>query len=267
MIIRNMTNFNQSLQNSNEQLFQVETNLSVPDISFYPSTNEMGKLFIQCIRDCVERLVSESNFFPLFLSYFIVSCFSANYFPRWMNGTCKECQPVKTEGGQDETYLYTYFNDIENLTEIRELGNQIKTNVQKSVANMKRYLNRWKKYRSLWKADKVALCEKFFSKNQSVVFFDEKMLFYNRTIEEINLAPKVKDIEFIKLSMRNLTDGLIMHSKEWIKCIGKLLNELAKTNLMDLKATLEVNFNTDFYIFWRLEIKINFFFFRNMKVT
>jgi hypothetical protein len=55
MIIRNMTNFNQSLQNSNEQLFQVETNLSVPDISLYPSPNEMAKLFIQCIRDCVER--------------------------------------------------------------------------------------------------------------------------------------------------------------------------------------------------------------------
>ena len=133
MIIRNMTNFNNYLQNSNEPLFQVETNLSMPDISLYPSSNEMAKLFIQCIRDCVE---------------------SANYFPRWMNGTCKECQPVKAEG-QDETYLYTYLNDIGNLPEIHELAAQIQANVQKSVANMKRYLTKWKKYKSLWKVDKV----------------------------------------------------------------------------------------------------------------
>ena len=157
-----------------------------------------------------------------------------------MNGTCKECIPVKAEG-QDETYLYTYLNDVANLAEIRELAAQIQANVSKSVQNMKRYLTRWKKYKSLWKADKVAICEKFFSKNPSVVLFDEKMLFYNRTIEEINLAPKVKDIEFIKLSMRNLTDGLIIHAKEWIKCLGKLLNESAKTNLLDLKSALEVS--------------------------
>jgi hypothetical protein len=55
MIIRNLTNFNQSLQNSHDPLFMIETNLSVPDISLYPTPNEMAKLFLQCIRDCVER--------------------------------------------------------------------------------------------------------------------------------------------------------------------------------------------------------------------
>ena len=55
MIIRNLTNFNQSLQTSTDPLFQVETHLSVPDISLYPSPNDMAKLFLQCIRDCVER--------------------------------------------------------------------------------------------------------------------------------------------------------------------------------------------------------------------
>jgi dynein heavy chain len=71
-----------------------------------------------------------------------------------MNGTCKECQPVKSEG-QDETYLYTYYSDVVNCLEIRDLAAQIQTNVQKSVQNMKRYLTRWKKYKSLWKSDKV----------------------------------------------------------------------------------------------------------------
>ena len=92
-----------------------------------------------------------------------------------MNGTCKECQPVKAEG-QDETYLYTYLNDVANLAEIRELAAQIQGNVSKSVQNMKRYLTRWKKYKSLWKADKVAICEKFFSKN--LFFVIHQKLFY-----------------------------------------------------------------------------------------
>jgi hypothetical protein len=66
------------------------------------------------------------------------------------------------------------------------------------------------------------------------------MLYYNRTIDEINTTQKQKDIEFIRLSMRSLTDGLVSHAREWIKCLGKLLNESAKQNLFDLKATLEV---------------------------
>jgi hypothetical protein len=50
--------------------------------------------------------------------------------------------------------------------------------------------------------------------------------------------------------MRNLTDGLIIHAKEWIKCLGKLLNESAKTNLLDLKSTLEVSVSLSIsYIF------------------
>lgn len=55
MIIRNLTDFNQSLQNSNEPLFQIEAVLALPDISLYPNTNEMAKLILQCVRDCVER--------------------------------------------------------------------------------------------------------------------------------------------------------------------------------------------------------------------
>ena len=71
-----------------------------------------------------------------------------------MNGTCKECQPVKAEG-QDETYLYTYLADILNRPEIRDLTTLIQANVQKTVANVKRYIMKWKKHKSLWKAEKV----------------------------------------------------------------------------------------------------------------
>ncbi len=157
-----------------------------------------------------------------------------------MSGTCKECLPIKAEG-QDETYLYTYFNDVINRNEIRDLATQIQNTVQKSVANIKRYLTKWKKYKNLWKSEKVAICEKFFSKSPSVIAFDERILYYNKMIEEVNQSQKIKDIDFIRVSMRSLIESLANHSKEWMKCLGKLLNESAKQNLFDLKATLEVS--------------------------
>ena len=73
-----------------------------------------------------------------------------------MNGTCKECQPVKAEG-QDEAYLYTFYNDVATRPEINDAANQIHSNVQKTVQNMKKHLMKFKKYKSLWKADKVNL--------------------------------------------------------------------------------------------------------------
>lgn len=80
-----------------------------------------------------------------------------------MNGTCKECQPVKTEGeNQDETYLYTYFSDVVNRPEIQDLGKLIQSNVHKTVQTMKKYLLRWKKYKVLWKSDKVRYLKKLF---------------------------------------------------------------------------------------------------------
>lgn len=135
MITNNLNKLNDMLVNGGDPLFQIETILAVPDIALHLSPNEMAKLFIQSVRDCIE---------------------GANYFPRWMNGTCKECQPVKAEG-QDEAYLYTFFADVASRPELRELANQIHTNVQKSIQNVKKHLLKFKKYKSLWKADKVSI--------------------------------------------------------------------------------------------------------------
>jgi dynein heavy chain len=71
-----------------------------------------------------------------------------------MNGTCKECQPVKVEN-QDEPFLYTFFLDVANRSELREIASQIQMVLQKSFQHIKKHLNKFKKYKSLWKTDKV----------------------------------------------------------------------------------------------------------------
>ena len=57
MIISNLTKFNEGLVHSGQPLFQIETILAVPDIALHLNSNEMTKLFLQSVRDCIERLV------------------------------------------------------------------------------------------------------------------------------------------------------------------------------------------------------------------
>jgi dynein heavy chain len=58
MITNNLNKFNESLTNSNSNntkaLFQIETILAVPEIALHLSPNEMAKLFLQSVRDCIE---------------------------------------------------------------------------------------------------------------------------------------------------------------------------------------------------------------------
>ena len=242
MIKNNLRHFNDSLCNvaesSGDHLFQLETILAVPDIALYLSPNEMGKLFVQSVRDCIE---------------------SANYFTRWMNGTCKECAPVKSaDAGQtDEVFLYTFYQDVAQRPEIRELAAHIQANMQKTVQLMRKYLLKFKKYKSLWKADKALVCEKFAAKNQSVVAYDEKLLYYSKIIEEVATLPKYKNIDFIKLSMRSLCESISMHAKEWMKCLGQQLNESAKRILYELKAKFDVSTSNKIFAHFYFYFYIN----------
>ena len=73
-----------------------------------------------------------------------------------MNGTCIECQPQKVEG-EDELYQFTFFTDISVNSETIDTVQTIHYNIKNTLTNMQRYLNRWKKYRSIWKVDKVTI--------------------------------------------------------------------------------------------------------------
>lgn len=49
-----------------------------------------------------------------------------------------------------------------------------------------------------------------------------------------------KDVDFIHLNLEPLVLSIQSNAKNWVKSIGKLLNEAAKESLMALKAELEV---------------------------
>lgn len=53
MVINNLTKFSAAIK-GNKSLFQVETLLAAPDVVLHPQANEVYKLTLQCVRDCVE---------------------------------------------------------------------------------------------------------------------------------------------------------------------------------------------------------------------
>ena len=52
-MLDNLKTFNASL-NADKPLFQVQTLLAVPDVVLHPAANEVLKVTLQSVRDCVE---------------------------------------------------------------------------------------------------------------------------------------------------------------------------------------------------------------------
>lgn len=73
---------------------------------------------------------------------------------RWLRGTCQEAPPQKVEG-EDEPFVLSYYNDLVNDPEVIDHVQCATTDIRSAMSGVMRYLNRWRKYRHLWKANKV----------------------------------------------------------------------------------------------------------------
>ncbi|XP_035829687.1 dynein heavy chain 10, axonemal isoform X2 [Aplysia californica] len=216
MIINNLVKFSTALH-TNKPLFQVETLLAAPDVVLHPQANEVYKLTLQCVRDCVEGSKS---------------------FVRWMNGSCLESPPQKVEG-EDELFVFSFFSDIAINSDIIELMQKVQNDIKSTLTTLQRYLTRWKKYRGVWKVDKQDIAEKWLQKGPSSVEFDDRLQYYNKTVDDISGLPETKDQDCIRLHMGQLASSVKEHAKEWIKTLGKLLQNSAKESLTSLHNLLD----------------------------
>ena len=57
--------------------------------------------------------------------------------------------------------------------------------VQKTMGNVNRYIESWKKHSSLWKVDKNGVLDKFAAKNPTNAQFEEKLAKYYKMSEEM----------------------------------------------------------------------------------
>ncbi|XP_069071115.1 dynein axonemal heavy chain 10 [Pleurodeles waltl] len=220
MITKNFQAFNAAVI-SNVPLFQTETILSAPEVILHPNSNEIYKMVVQCIKSCVE---------------------TTKNFVRWMHGTCIECPPQHAE--EDELVIFSFFSDISQNSYIIDQAITISQNVHKLLTSLTKYLNRWKRYRPLWKLDKAIVMEKFAAKKPSCVTYDDKLQFYTRIGQEVTEQVLYKDEQCIRLYLGPLAYTVQENARAWVLSLGKLLNDSAREELysvQDQLQKLEVN--------------------------
>uniref|UniRef100_A0AAZ3SBS5 Dynein heavy chain tail domain-containing protein n=2 Tax=Oncorhynchus TaxID=8016 RepID=A0AAZ3SBS5_ONCTS len=219
MVLRNIQTFNMAMM-GNTPLFQIETILSAPEIVLHPKNSEVYKLIMQCVRDCVE---------------------STKRFVRWMHGTCIECPPQRVDG-EGESVVFSFYSEVCQHPQVNERAMAVSQNIQRLLSAVGRYLNRWKRYRPLWKLDKAIVMEKFAAKRPSYVMYDEKLQFYARVSVEVALQPLVKDEHIMRLNLEPLARTVQENAQAWVNSLGRLLNESAREDLFNLRDEPLQNF-------------------------
>ncbi|KAG8456021.1 hypothetical protein GDO86_001999 [Hymenochirus boettgeri] len=216
MVLRNFQVFNTAIL-GDIPLFQVETILSAPEIILQPNGNEIYKLTNQCYKGCLE---------------------TTKRFVRWKHGTCIQCPPQKTE--EDEPVVFSFYNDIYQNPQIEEQARIINQNMHRILTSLTKYLNRWKRYRSLWKLDKAIAIEKFAARKPTCVSYDEKLQFYTKMSLEVTREPLIKDENCIRLYLGPLAYTVQENARAWVSSLGQLLNESAREELYSLMNELEM---------------------------
>ncbi|XP_017580699.2 dynein heavy chain 10, axonemal [Pygocentrus nattereri] len=216
MVLKNLQLFNTALMGSTP-LFQIETILSAPEIVLHPKSNEVYKLVMQSVRDCVE---------------------STKRFVRWMHGTCIECPPQRIDG-EDEPLIFSFYSEVSQQPQVNEHAMAISQSAQRLLSSVGRYLNHWKRFRPLWKLNKAIMMEKFAAKKPSCVMYDEKLQFYARVSQEVAQQPLMKDEHIIRLNLEPLARTVQENAQAWVTSLGRLLNDSAREDLYALRSQLQ----------------------------
>ncbi|NWY98958.1 DYH10 protein, partial [Loxia curvirostra] len=216
LIVKNLQAFNATVL-ANVPLLQIEAVLSVSEISLQPNDSEIEKMTMQSIQDCVEV---------------------TKHFLRWMHGTCIECPPQHVR--VDEVVTFSFYSDVSQSPLVIEQAVLITQNVQKILASLRECLNQWSKYDQLWKSDKDAVLDRLAAEKPPCVIFDEHLQFYMTVVWEVTQWPLIKDEQFIRLQLAPLASAVQENAKSWMMSLGKLLNELAREELLSLRDEIQV---------------------------
>ncbi|NXH02592.1 DYH10 protein, partial [Loxia leucoptera] len=216
LIVKNLQAFNATVL-ANVPLLQIEAVLSVSEISLQPNDSEIEKMTMQSIQDCVEV---------------------TKHFLRWMHGTCIECPPQHIR--VDEVVTFSFYSDVSQSPLVIEQAVLITQNVQKILASLRECLNQWNKYDQLWKSDKDAVLDRLAAEKPPCVIFDEHLQFYMTVVREVTQWPLIKDEQFIRLQLAPLASAVQENAKSWMMSLGKLLNELAREELLSLRDEIQV---------------------------
>jgi dynein heavy chain len=198
-------------------IFKVIARLVAPDIVVTPALTDMHKLFTKMVKNTVE---------------------STKSFNRWRRGSCIEVEPKVTE--EEEPVVFSFYTDIHQDREVIKMMLTLNQASQKAFTGMKKFLDKWKRYSSLWKHDKHALLDKFVKTNPTYVEYEDKLTYYRKMLTQIQGERPVTDIDFMQVSCYELISDLERVVREWITVIGKCAYDVSKQQVTVLNDQIAV---------------------------
>ena len=181
-------------------LFKVQASLSAPEIVVSPLSAEIHKSVTRLVRSVVE---------------------ATRQFHRWQNGSCILCPPQQV-GEDEEAVVFSFHPEVMASAQIGNAVNQLNQEIQRTFGGLGKWLDSWRKYRPLWKVDKVVTLEKFAQKKPSIVSYDDKLVFYSRLAKDLETQPSFKDLDFIRIMCVPLQQAIHNEATSWVISIGML---------------------------------------------
>lgn len=81
---------------------------------------------------------------------------------------------------------------------VNELIKVVQDTAYRISVECSRYVYRWKKYSNLWSFDKNLACEKFAATKPTLIEYDEKFMFYEGILEEVEDMSPYFDINSVR---------------------------------------------------------------------
>ena len=219
--IKNMVKVNlddfQTLIESKVPLFSVEVILQNQNVCISPSEQVILKGIVTIIKNLLD---------------------GSKKFIRWARGTCIPVPPVRVKD-EIRPIQPSFYDDIIRLPEIIENVEVVQNSIVTTLENVQQYLASWKKMKNLWKFDKKNTCEKFLERLPSCVDFDAKLLYYSLLERQIREREIISNFKCAQLSLIPIKDTLLKETKDWINCLGKLLEKTALEELLRIQKQLQ----------------------------
>ena len=114
-------------------LFKVSASLSAPEIVLSPNISDIQKMTLKYVRSVLD---------------------STKNFLRWQNGTCI-ITPPQHIADEEEPIVFSFYTDVISNANIVNQMVQINQALSKTFNRLSKYLDAWRRYRPLWKVDKV----------------------------------------------------------------------------------------------------------------
>ncbi|KAL7022048.1 hypothetical protein ACKWTF_012111 [Chironomus riparius] len=219
---KNLQNFSDTLMQDNV-MFEVDAILAAPEITMKPSANEIYNIMVHSVKDFLERL----------------KCFK-----RWMSETCLPCPPTRLDN--NEVYVFSFYEDIVQIPKVCELVINLQQTIQNLVSDVRAYLARWHKYKSLWMYDKNVVCDKYLNRRIPLVRLDEKFIFFTQIINDLESVKPYYDIKSIRINLQPLIHAIIEHAVEWRNTLGNMLSDRTSVDMVTMNMEFkELRLNLD----------------------